>query len=108
VIEGLWRVLLVVGASAPLFLPVLARRSTHLRLEMCPKCKQKFYDLTNGRCYACGFKGWGFFRPEEDSRRVSRRFETIIKLLLVAFILLVILLLVGVLLGMGKIPFEAG
>jgi len=69
---------------------------------MCPKCKQKFYDLTNGRCYACGYKGWGFFRPEEDGRRVTRRFETIIKLLLVAFILLVILLLVGLLLGVWE------
>ena len=81
-------------------------RSNHLRLEKCPKCKKNFYDLRNGRCYACGYKGWGLYRPEEDHSRVSRRFEITIKILLAAFIMLVILLFIGVLLGVWNVPFQ--
>lgn len=39
----------------------------YFRLEKCPKCKERFYDLRKGRCLACGYKGWGFFRPEEKT-----------------------------------------
>jgi len=36
--------------------------SARARLLVCPKCKQKFYDMTHGRCFACGYKGWGFYQ----------------------------------------------
>jgi ribosomal protein L37E len=58
----------IIGVSYCVFirgLKMSAGRSDHFRLVMCPKCKKRFYDQNNGRCYACGFKGWGLFRPEE-------------------------------------------
>jgi hypothetical protein len=33
-----------------------------MRLLICPRCKQRFYDMTHGRCFACGYKGWGFYQ----------------------------------------------
>jgi len=43
-------------------MPVMESGSARMRLLICPKCKQKFYDMTHGRCFACGYKGWGFYQ----------------------------------------------
>lgn len=35
-------------------------RSNNARLLICPRCKEKFYDLTYGKCLACGYKKKAF------------------------------------------------
>jgi len=57
--------------------------------------------MTTGRCYACGYKGWCFIRPEEASKwseEEAKRKKPIIlgitlALIILALIMLVILLI---------------
>ena len=86
----------------------LGRQATHARLEMCPKCQERGFDTTSGRCIYCEYIyiGWSFrlymLHPELRHlwwKKEGEPWEAIGKLLLTAFALWLALFLIGLWIG---------